>query len=186
MFAQSLGAAHTLPHATLNPGRPPLCILGPVPHPWLSSHPPWLPALHPHGWALSHILLCLQLHTKGLCARPSPRSRPLPRRHTKALPVPRPAPAQAQGLARVAWGNLPHSLPSSPSAGGVPRPSEERRGPQRHPLSTAVCCPPTAGEASHSRDPHPPLLTFHFVCAAGLGGKKGGEKNKNQLLPFNI
>lgn len=179
MFAQSLGAAHTSPRAALDPGRPLLSILGPAPHPWLPSPPPGLPAPHPRGWALSHILLGSQLHTKGLCAHPSPCSRPLPGWHTKALPVPRPAAAQAQGLARMAWGNLPRSLPPPPGLGGSPS-QGKGGGSSKAPIEHR---PPTA---SHSRDPPASLPYVPLRLCCWSGGKKGEKKNKNQLLPFNI
>lgn len=148
-----------------------------------TSPHPWLPAPHPHGWALPHILLCSQLHTKGLCARPSARSHPLPPGTQK--------PCLCHGRLRRRLGGLPGwpgetSLAPSllPQSWRGPQAKGGVGGPQRHPLSTGLCRPPAAGEASHSRDPSssPPHVPLCLHCRSG-GGKKG-EKNKKSTSSF--
>lgn len=165
---------HPAPHLWVPTSHPQVATS----HPCIPSlgtkppSPPLLPVPAPCSVAAAPARLGVQLHTKGLCAHPSPRRRPLPCRQTKALPVLRPGPAQAQGLARAARGNLP---PSSHSAGWGP----QAKGPQRHPLSRPASLRRQLGQRFTAGG----WLTIRFVCSAKSGGKEGG---KNQLLSFNI
>lgn len=169
MFAQSLSAAHTSPRAALDPaGR---CSPSSVPLPI-----PGCPLLIP-GQQL-----------------PIPMAGPYPtscsaRSCTQrgSVPVPHPAaahcpagtqkPCLCHGRLRRRLGGLPGwpgetSLAPSllPQRWRGPQAKRGEGGPQRLPIEQQLGKLLTAGT------PHPPLLTLHFVRAAGLGEKEGEKK----------